>query len=278
MARIEDYAIIGDCETAALVEREGSIDWLCLPRFDSEACFARLLGTESNGHWILTPSHPGSAERRYRPETLILETDFATDKGRVRIIDFMPVNVDGSRIVRIVEGVEGEVEMRAELVVRFDYGITVPWVSRVEDGAISLVAGAHMLLLRTAVPLRGELMKTVGSFSVRRGQRVPFVLSHQASHLPPAAAADPDVLLQETELFWRKWSGRCNLAGTYSDAVMRSLITLKALTFRTTGGVVAAATTSLPEQISGSRNWDYRFCWISRRDTHFAGADGRRLL
>ena len=262
MARIEDYAIIGDCETAALVEREGSIDWLCLPRFDSEACFARLLGTESNGHWILTPIHPGSAERRYRPGTLILETDFATDKGRVRIIDFMPVNVDGSRIVRIVEGVEGEVEMRAELVVRFDYGITVPWVSRVEDGAISLVAGAHMLLLRTAVPLRGESMKTVGSFSVRRGQRVPFVLSHQASHLPPAAAADPDVLLQETELFWRKWSGRCNLAGTYSDAVMRSLITLKALTFRTTGGVVAAATTSLPEQISGSRNWDYRFCWI----------------
>ena len=262
MARIEDYAIIGDCETAALVEREGSIDWLCLPRFDSEACFARLLGNESNGHWILTPIHPGSAERRYRPGTLILETDFATDKGRVRVIDFMPVNVDGSRIVRIVEGVEGEVEMRAELVVRFDYGITVPWVSRVEDGAISLVAGAHMLLLRTAVPLRGELMKTVGSFSVRRGQRVPFVLSHQASHLPPAAAADPDVLLQETERFWRKWSGRCNLAGTYSDAVMRSLITLKALTFRSTGGVVAAATTSLPEQISGSRNWDYRFCWI----------------
>ena len=262
MARIEDYAIIGDCETAALVEREGSIDWLCLPRFDSGACFARLLGNESNGHWILTPSHPGSAERRYRPGTLILETDFTTDKGRVRVIDFMPVNVDGSRIVRIVEGVEGEVEMRAELVVRFDYGITVPWVSRVEGGAISLVAGAHMLLLRTAVPLRGELMKTVGSFSVRRGQRVPFVLSHQASHLPPAAAADPDVLLQETELFWRKWSGRCNLAGTYSDAVMRSLITLKALTFRSTGGVVAAATTSLPEQMGGSRNWDYRFCWI----------------
>jgi GH15 family glucan-1,4-alpha-glucosidase len=262
MARIEDYAIIGDCETAALVEREGSIDWLCLPRFDSEACFARLLGNESNGHWILTPSHPGSAERRYRPGTLILETDFTTDKGRVRVVDFMPVNVDGSRIVRIVEGVEGEVEMRAELVVRFDYGITVPWVSRVENGAVSLVAGAHMLLLRTAVPLRGESMKTVGSFSVGRGQRVPFVLSHQASHLPPAAAADPDVLLQETERFWRKWSGRCNLAGTYSDAVMRSLITLKALTFRSTGGVVAAATTSLPEQMGGSRNWDYRFCWI----------------
>ena len=174
MARIEDYAIIGDCETAALVEREGSIDWLCLPRFNSDACFARLLGNESNGHWILTPSHPGSAERRYRPGTLILETDFTTDKGRVRVIDFMPVNVDGSRIVRIVEGVEGEVEMRAELVVRFDYGITVPWVSRVEDGAISLVAGAHMLLLRTAVPLRGKSMKTVGSFSVRRGQRVPL--------------------------------------------------------------------------------------------------------
>ena len=262
MARIEDYAIIGDCDTAALVEREGSIDWLCLPRFDSDACFAKLLGNGSNGHWILTPSHPGSAERRYRPGTLILETDFTTDKGRVRVIDFMPVNVDGSRIVRIVEGVEGEVEMRAELVVRFDYGITVPWVSRVEDGTVSLVAGANMLLLRTAVPLRGESMKTVGSFSVKRGQRVPFVLSHQASHLPRAAAADPDVLLRETERFWRKWSGRCNLAGRYSDAVVRSLITLKALTFRSTGGVVAAATTSLPEQMGGSRNWDYRFCWI----------------
>ena len=241
MARIEDYAIIGDCETAALVEREGSIDWLCLPRFDSEACFARLLGTESNGHWILTPIHPGSAERRYRPGTLILETDFATDKGRVRIIDFMPVNVDGSRIVRIVEGVEGEVEMRAELVVRFDYGITVPWVSRVEDGAISLVAGAHMLLLRTAVPLRGEFDENGRIVFRETWAASPFCTLPSSFASAAAAAADPDVLLQETELFWRKWSGRCNSsAGTSSDAVMRSLITLKALTFRTTGGVVAA--------------------------------------
>lgn len=262
MARIEDYALIGDCETAALVGRDGSIDWLCLPRFDSDSCFARLLGNDANGRWLLAPSRVRSADRRYRPGTLILETSFTTDQGRIRVIDFMPPKIDGSKIIRIVEGIEGDVEMRVELVVRFNYGVTVPWVSHLADGAVSLVAGAHMLLLRTEVPVRGESMKTTGSFSVKPGQRVCFVLSYQPSHLAPADRADPDSLLKETERFWQGWSARCNQAGPYSQAVLRSLITLKALTFRPTGGIVAAATTSLPEQIGGPRNWDYRFCWI----------------
>src|SRR4051794_16727836 len=191
MTRIEDYALIGDCETAALVGRDGSIDWLCLPRFDSDSCFARLLGNEANGHWVLAPSRVRSADRRYRGDTLILETDFTADGGRIRIIDFMPPKTGGSKLVRIAEGIEGDVDMRVELVVRFNYGVTVPWVSRLADGSVSLVAGAHLLLLRTGVALRGENMKTVGSFSVRRGQRVAFVLSYQASHLAPADRADP---------------------------------------------------------------------------------------
>jgi GH15 family glucan-1,4-alpha-glucosidase len=262
MARIEDYALIGDCETAALVGRDGSIDWLCLPRFDSDSCFARLLGDEANGYWLLAPSHVRSVDRLYRAGTLILETEFTTGQGRVRVIDFMPPKTDGFRLVRIVEGIEGDVEMRVELVARFNYGVTVPWVSHLEDGAVSLVAGAHLLLLRTEVALRGEAMKTTGSFSVKSGQRVSFVLSYQPSHLAPADRVDPAFLLKQTERFWQDWSARCNQAGPYSQAVLRSLITLKALTFRPTGGIVAAATTSLPEQIGGSRNWDYRFCWI----------------
>jgi GH15 family glucan-1,4-alpha-glucosidase len=262
MARIEDYALIGDCETAALVERSGSIDWLCLPRFDSDSCFAKLIGEESNGHWKLAPSHDGSVDRRYRPGTLILETEFATKKGRVRVIDFMPPKTEDSTIVRLVEGLDGNVEMTTELAVRFDYGLAVPWVSRVDDGAVSFVAGQHRLLLWTDVPVRGVSMKTVGSFSVDAGERACFVLSYRASHLPPPRRADAASLLEVTEQFWRGWSGRCNHAGEYSEAVLRSLITLKALTFRPTGGIVAAATTSLPEQIGGPRNWDYRFCWI----------------
>ncbi len=262
MARIEEYALIGDCETAALVGRDGSIDWLCLPRFDSDSCFARLLGNDANGRWLLAPSSARSADRRYRPGTLILETNFTTDGGRVRVIDFMPPKTDGSRIIRIVEGIEGEVEMRVELLVRFNYGVTVPWVSHLADGSVSLVAGAHMLLLRTEAPVRGEAMKTTGSFSVRAGQCVSFVLSYQPSHLPPADHADAASLVTETERFWQAWSARCKQAGQYSEAVLRSLITLKALTFRPTGGIVAAATTSVPEQIGGPRNWDYRFCWI----------------
>lgn len=262
MAWIEDYALIGDCETGALVGRDGSIDWLCLPRFDSDSCFGRLLGNEENGYWKLCPLDRSVSERRYRPGTLILETVFATDRGRVRVTDFMPPKTKLSKVVRIVEGLEGKVEMRSELVARFDYGITVPWVSHVEDGALSLVAGASMLLLRTEVPVHGESMKTVGSFSVTDGQHVAFVLSHQISYENPATAEDPNALLDETERFWREWSGRCEAAGPYSEAVLRSLMTLKALTFAPSGGMVAAATTSLPEQVGGPRNWDYRFCWL----------------
>lgn len=262
MARIEDYALIGDCETGALVGRDGSIDWLCLPRFDSDSCFGRLLGNEENGYWKLCPVDGHSSERRYRPGTLILEAIFTTDRGSVRLTDFMPPKTDISKVVRIVECLEGEVDMRSELVARFDYGISMPWVSRVEDGALSLVAGDTMLLLRTEVPIRGESMKTVSSFSVTKGQRVAFVVSYQISYQDPAAAEHPGALLDATERFWREWSGRCQTAGAYSDGVQRSLITLKALTFAPSGGMVAAATTSLPEQIGGPRNWDYRFCWV----------------
>lgn len=262
MARIEDYALIGDCETAALVGRDGSIDWLCFPRFDSDSCFAKLLGDEHNGYWQLCPKDQSRSERRYRPGTLILETVFATDKGRIRLVDFMPPKTDRSTVVRIVEGLEGMVEMRSELVARFDYGASVPWVSRLEDGAVSMVAGASMLVLRTDVAMRGEAMKTVGSFSVASGQKAVFVLSHQISYQDPAASEDPLALLKQTEDFWRDWSGRCKTAGPYSEAVQRSLITLKALTFGPSGGIVAAATSSLPEQIGGARNWDYRFCWV----------------
>jgi GH15 family glucan-1,4-alpha-glucosidase len=262
MARIEDYALIGDCETGALVGRDGSIDWLCVPRFDSDSCFGRLLGGKENGYWKVCPVEGYRSERRYRPGTLILETVFATDQGRVRVTDFMAPKTDRSKLVRMVEGIEGRIEMHSELVARFDYGISVPWVSRIEDGALSFVAGDTMLLLRTEVPLRGESMKTVGSFSVTQGQCAAFVLSHQISYEEPAAAESPRALLDATERFWCDWSTRCEAAGPYSEAVQRSLITLKALTFAPSGGMVAAATTSLPEQISGPRNWDYRFCWL----------------
>mgnify|MGYP001260840172 CR=1 FL=1 len=262
MTRIEDYALIGDCETAALVGRDGSVDWLCFPRFDSDSCFARLIGTEQNGYWRLCPVGRCTSERRYRPGTLILETTFKTDSGRVRVIDFMPPRTASSKVVRIVEGLEGKVEMRSEMAARFDYGISVPWASRIKDGAISLVAGASMLLFRADVAMHGEAMRTVGQFSVARGQRAAFVLSHQLSYQDPIPAEDPDVLLKRTEDFWCDWSGRCKTAGPYSEQVMRSLITLKALTFGPSGGIVAAPTTSLPEQIGGQRNWDYRFCWV----------------
>lgn len=262
MSRIEDYALIGDCETAALVGRDGSIDWLCFPRFDSDSCFARLIGGEQNGYWTLCPTGRHASERRYRPGTLILETLFKTDSGSVRVVDFMPPKTELSKVVRIVEGIEGHVEMRTVLVARFGYGISVPWASRVEGGAVSLVAGASMLLLRTDVPVHGESMTTVGRFSVARGQRKAFVLSHQVSYREPAAPEDPAVLLEQTERFWCEWSSRCETAGPYSEQVKRSLITLKALTFGPSGGIVAAPTTSLPEQIGGPRNWDYRFCWV----------------
>jgi GH15 family glucan-1,4-alpha-glucosidase len=261
MLKIEDYALIGDCEAAALVGLDGSIDWLCLPRFDSDSCFAKLLGSEDNGYWRLAPAQGGAAERRYRPGTLILETTFTAEEGRVRVIDFMPPKSTHSRLVRVVEGLEGRVEMRIELAVRFDYGVSVPWTSRSKE-ALSFVVGAAMLVLRTDVPVQGRNMKTVGAFVVSKGERKSFVLTHQVSYQSKAVAADAFQLLEHTERFWRDWSGRCASAGSYSDHVLRSLITLKALTFGPSGGIVAAATTSLPEEIGGARNWDYRFCWI----------------
>jgi GH15 family glucan-1,4-alpha-glucosidase len=262
MLRIEDYALIGDCETAALVGRDGSIDWLCLPRFDSDSCFANLLGSEDNGFWRLAPNKHLEVERGYQPGTLILETTFTADGGRVRVTDFMPPKSDHSRIVRIVEGLEGRVEMQCELAVRFEYGNTVPWVSRLDDGALSMVAGASMLVLRTDVRLKGRGMRTVGDFAISRGERRSFVLTYRVSYQSEPAAIDPFHLLEQASRFWRDWSGQCEEAGPYSTAVSRSLITLKALTFRPSGGIVAAATTSLPEQIGGPRNWDYRFCWL----------------
>ena len=263
MARIEDYALIGDCETAALVGRGGSIDWLCLPRFDSDACFASLLGAPGNGRWLLAPKQFVSSSRRYRAGTLILETTFELEKGRVRLIDFMPPKRGSSKLIRIIECLDGNAEIETELIVRFDNGDTVPWVTRADDRSLTFVGGPHMLLLATEAPLRGQDMKTIGSFSMTKGQRITFALSYHVSFMPPTdKGGDPDDLLQSTEAFWRSWSGRCTAPGPYSEPVARSLITLKALTFGPSGGVVAAPTTSLPEQLGGSRNWDYRFCWI----------------
>lgn len=261
--RIEDYALISDCETAALVGRNGSIDWLCWPRFDSAACFAALLGGPEHGRWLIAPKDPAPrVTRRYRPGTLILETRFETAEGAVLLIDFMPPRGKLSDVVRLVVGERGRVAMRAELVLRFDYGAAVPWVTRQEDGALRAVAGPDMTVLRTSAPLHGEDLKTVGEFAVAAGETVAFALTYAPSHLPPPAAIDPVTALKETEAFWCRWSGRCGAAGEWSDAVQRSLITLKALTYRPTGGIVAAATTSLPEQLGGPRNWDYRFCWV----------------
>jgi len=259
---IEDYALIGDCETAALVGRDGSIDWLCLPRFDSDSCFAALLGGPENGRWIIAPERHAQISRQYRSGTLILETTFKTSEGTVLLIDFMPPKGKATDVIRLVIGVEGRVRMRIELVIRFDYGSTVPWVTRREDDMLRAIAGPQMLLLKTLVSLRGEGLKTIGEFTVDQGNRVPFVLTHTASHLPPPKTPDPFAALEDTERFWSEWSTTCKAAGRWSEAVLRSLITLKALTFAPTGGIVAAATTSLPENIGGRRNWDYRFCWV----------------
>ncbi len=264
---IEDYALIGDCRTAALVGRDGSIDWLCCPRFDSAACFAALLGTAENGRWLIAPKQPAPRiQRRYRAGTLVLETEFETETGRAAVIDFM-IPADGAHLVRIVTGRSGRVEFRTDLVVRFDYGATVPWVERMADGAISAIAGPERLVLRTPAPLYGEDLSTIGEFIVEAGESVPFVLSHGPSIGAPPAAVDAFEALQRAETFWREWSDRCPDVGTWTDAVKRSLMTLKALTYAPTGGIVAAATTSLPEQVGGARNWDYRYCWL--RDATF---------
>jgi GH15 family glucan-1,4-alpha-glucosidase len=265
--RIEDYALIGDCKTAALVGRDGSIDWLCWPRFDSPACFAALLGTADHGRWVVEPVRPVlAASRRYRPGTLVLETEFQTQTGSAAIIGFMPPG-DGGYLVRIVAGRSGRVELRTELVVRFNYGASVPWVSRLEDGAINAIAGPERLVLRTPAELYGEDLKTVGEFTLEAGQAVPFVLSFGSSSQPPPATIDAFEALESTETSWRQWSDRCPAVGAWSEAVKRSLITLKALTYAPSGGIVAAATTSLPERLGGVRNWDYRYCWL--RDATF---------
>jgi GH15 family glucan-1,4-alpha-glucosidase len=266
--RIEDYALIGDCKTAALVGRDGSIDWLCWPRFDSAACFAGLLGTSDNGRWLLSPqAEPLEVRRRYRPGTLILETEFRTDTGAAMIIDFMPPADGESDLVRIVCGLSGTVRFRSELVLRFDYGSTVPWVTRNDDGTIEAIAGPERTVLRTSADLRGEDLKTVGEFAVDAGQSVPFVLSYGRSFERLPEPIDPIESLERTEVFWREWSDRCPEVGPWTQIVKRSLITLKALTYAPTGGIVAAITTSLPERLGGARNWDYRLCWL--RDATF---------
>ena len=260
---IADYALIGDCETAALVSRDGSIDWLCWPRFDSDACFAALLGTSDNGRWRIAPTAENfRTSRKYRPGTLILETRYETDEGAATLIDFMPLRNDTSDIVRLVVGESGRVTMGMELVLRFGYGCIVPWVSRLPDRTLRAVAGPDMVLLTTPVDVHGENFKTVGEFSVSAGETVPFTLIYAPSHLPPPKPTAPKQALAMTEQFWRGWTAKFEHDGPFADIVTRSLITLKALTYGPTGGIVAAPTTSLPEWIGGVRNWDYRFCWL----------------
>ena len=259
---IEDYAIIADTQTAALVGRNGSIDWLCVPRFDSGAIFAALLGTEENGHWTIAPAGEVlTVKRRYRHETLVLETEFETADGVVRVVDFMPPRGEAPDVVRIVEGVRGRVEMRMELRLRFDYGHIVPWVYQ-EKGDLVAVAGPDAVWLRTPVETHGENLATRADFVVEPGDRTPFVLTWRPSHLPPPEPIDPVEELGVTEGYWRGWVSACTYEGEWRDAVVRSLLTLKALTYAPTGGIVAAATTSLPEKLGGVRNWDYRFCWL----------------
>jgi GH15 family glucan-1,4-alpha-glucosidase len=268
-ARIEDYAIIGDGETAALVSRAGSIDWLCWPRFDSAACFAALLGTEKHGRWLIEPIGESSSRREYRGDSLILETTFECASGVAKIIDFMPPRGSASDVVRLVRGISGRVRFRSALLIRFDYGSIVPWVSEAADVTTELhaVAGPDKLTLRTPIALHAEQDETVGIFSVAAEEQVPFVLSYSPSHLPLPRPVDANAALAGTEKYWREWSGRCRFEGPWRDAVLRSLMTLKALVYEPTGGIVAAATTSLPERIGGTRNWDYRFCWL--RDATF---------
>ena len=260
--RIEDYGMIGDLQTVALVSRHGCIDWLCVPRFDSGAIFAALLGDTENGHWTLQPAGDfRSRGRAYRGDTLVLDTDFETDTGAVRITDFMPPRGQTPDLVRIVEGLGGSVDMRMELALRFDYGSIIPWV-RSLDGQLVGMAGPDAVSLRTPVELEGRDLKTYAEFTVRQGERVPFVLTWYESNLRTPAPVDAEEALAQTLDFWTDWSSACTMDGRWRDAVVRSLLTLKALTYAPTGGIVAAATTSLPEALGGVRNWDYRFCWL----------------
>jgi len=262
-SRIEDYAMIGDLGSAALVSRNGSIDWLCWPRFDSDACFAALLGTPNNGRWLIAPQgEVKRVVRRYRPNTLIMETQFETADGAATLIDFMPPRGDTSHLVRLVVGERGSVAMHSEFVLRFGYGAIVPWVTRIDDTTLRAIAGPDMVALRSPVRMRGENFKTVGRFTVKAGQRVPFVLCYCRSHQALPETIDAEERLRGTEEFWTGWAAKNKIDGPWNDAVTRSLITLKALTYAPTGGMAAAPTTSLPESIGGQRNWDYRFCWL----------------
>ena len=265
--RLEDYALIGDCEAAALVGKDGSIDWLCLPRFDSGACCAALLGDRDNGRWLLAPAGPvREVRRRYRDDTLVLETEFVTDTGSVRLVDCMPLRGGRPDVVRMVEGIRGRVAMRMELVIRFDYGRTIPWVLR-QDGRLRLIAGPDALVLDTPVATEGRQFTTTAEFTVAEGTSVPFVLTWHESHRPPPAATDAGAEVAAVTAWWQRWAGRCQYSGPWVEPVTRSLITLKALTYAPTGGIVAAPTTSLPEELGGDRNWDYRYCWV--RDATF---------
>jgi GH15 family glucan-1,4-alpha-glucosidase len=268
MARhIEDYGLIGDLQTAALVGRDGSIDWLCLPRFDSPACFAALLDDERAGRWLLAPADADDAtRRRYRGDSLVLESEWELPEGTVRIVDLMPPRGEAPDVVRIVEGVSGRVAMRMDLRLRFDYGYIVPWF-RTMGGELGSVAGPDAAWLATPVEVRHQDQCISAEFEVGAGDRVPFVLTYQASHKPRPKPVEADDALRDTLAFWSDWIGRCDYTGRWDDAVRRSLITLKALTYAPTGGILAAATTSLPEQLGGGRNWDYRYCWL--RDATF---------
>src|SRR3984885_10503231 len=264
---IEDYALIGDCHTAALIGIDGSMDWLCFPRFDSGACFAALLGGPEQGRWLLAPAgKEKSVQRRYRRDSLILETDFHTSSGSVRVIVFMPVSSDRWDVVRIVQGLSGTVALRMELVVRFDYGSIVPWVRRSGD-LLLITAGPDTLELASSVAVEGENMRTVAEFSVRKGRQESFVLNYRPSHFATRPGIEAGKSLKNTAAKWHKWSSRCRYKGRWRESVLRSLITLKALTYWPSGGLVAAATTSLPERPGGVRNWDYRYCWL--RDATF---------
>jgi GH15 family glucan-1,4-alpha-glucosidase len=261
---IEDYAIIGDCHTCALVSRDGSIDWLCLPRFDSDACLAALLGTPEHGSWRLGAAAEGArVSRAYLPHSMILETKIVTDQGEARVLDFMPVGHNETAIIRIAEGIRGEVELRLDLTLRFDYGSAIPWVTRLpDDTGIQGICGPDRVSLFSAIELLNDHLATTVSFTLRAGERQVFSLVHNASHLDPPERPDFEAEYHSTEQFWTDWAGSAVYEGKWSAAVERSLLTLKALTYAPTGGIVAAATTSLPEQLGGNRNWDYRFCWL----------------
>jgi GH15 family glucan-1,4-alpha-glucosidase len=267
-SRIEDYAMLGNCRSAALVAMDGSIDWLCLPRFDSAACFAALLGNDGNGRWRIAPADPDATARRgYVDGSLVLETEWRTATGVARVIDFMPFAGEQVGVTRIVEGVEGRVDFEAALTLRFDYGSAVPWVTRVDEQTLTAVAGPDMVVVRSPVAVEGEGMHSVARFAVSKGDSVPFVMAWGPSHLAPPDAIDPYDALVKSLAFWEDWSGRCNDSGEWSDIVRRSLVVLKGLSYLPTGGIIAAPTTSLPEQLGGERNWDYRYCWA--RDATF---------